>query len=273
MKKITIITPCYNAERFIKDTAETVVNQTAVLSNRADLEYIICDGCSFDNTIGIIKDLKSPFIKLISEKDLGMYDALAKGLKMAEGDICAYINAGDYYSRHAFDIVLDIFEQKNVKWLTGLNVFYNENSQIVGVFLPYKYRNSLIKCGYYGSKLPYIQQESTFWHSSLNKLLDFNVLKKFKYAGDYYLWHQFSEYVELKIVEAYLGGFKIHKGQLSSNHQGYREEVNIIRQNPNIMNFMLCYMDKILWKVPGKIKKLLNKEGLFRYNHELQKWI
>jgi glycosyltransferase involved in cell wall biosynthesis len=218
MRKFSIITPCFNAEKYIGESISSVINQSSILSGRAELEYIICDGNSADNTIEIAQGFQEhpnyKSIKLISESDTGMYEALTKGLKMASGDICAYINAGDLYNLTAFDIVLELFESKRVSWLTGYDFWYNEDAQITSILLPYKYRQAFFTFGLYGTVLPYLQQESTFWSASLNELIDYSYLSSLKYAGDFYLWLEFSKVEELKIVQSYLGGFRIHAGQL-----------------------------------------------------------
>ena len=150
--KFSIITPCFNAERYIEETVLSVVNQSAILSGRAELEYIICDGGSTDKTVEIVKSVtlnSQSQITIISEPDLGMYDALSKGLKIASGNICAYINADDLYNYRAFDIVLDLFFQKHVKWLTGYQAIYSDNSYLTYFQLPYQYRKNFIRYGFY----------------------------------------------------------------------------------------------------------------------------
>jgi glycosyltransferase involved in cell wall biosynthesis len=273
MKKISIVTPCFNAERFIQETIDSVLNQTAVLSNRAELEYIICDGDSDDRTVNIVKSINAHSIKLISEPDTGMYSALAKGLQLASGDIIAYINAGDYYHKCAFDIVLDLFEDNQVNWLTGYTMLYNEKSYALPQTLPYKYRKRFFSCGMYGKKLPYIQQESTFWSAALNSCINFDLLSNFKMAGDFYMWQQFSNLEELKIVEAYLGGFRRQKGQLSENRVAYDREVAEMIVSPNLVDLFLANFDHVMFHfAPNKLKKIVNNHGIFRFNHSLQKW-
>ena len=272
-KKFSIITPCLNAEKYIEETLNSVINQTAILSDRAELEYIICDGCSSDQTLDIIKKYKNNSVKIISEPDSGVYSALSKGLKLASGNIVAYINAGDFYNKCAFDIVLDIFETKNVNWLTGYNFQYNEQSYVVNVYLPPIYRRRFFKCGFYATKFPCVQQESTFWASSLNKSINHEYLTKLKYAGDFFLWLQFVKAHELKIVQAHLGGFRIHKGQLSSNLEAYQQEVNCMVNKPEFWDYILAFFDKSLWQAPPRLKKAVNKNGLFQFSHQLQEWI
>jgi glycosyltransferase involved in cell wall biosynthesis len=275
-KKFSIITPCFNAEKYIKETVMSVIAQSAVLSQKVELEYIILDGYSTDGTIDIVETIKHDSncdsIKIISEPDSGMYDALSKGLNIVSGDIVAYINAGDYYNKYAFDVVLEIFESGKASWLTGYSTFYNEKSQIVETILPFKYRKELFACGFYGVGLPTVQQESTFWSSELNTLIDYEYLSKLKYAGDFYLWLQFSKACELKIVQSYLGGFRFHRGQQSANENYYRERSSLI-SNPNVYQLALATFDRMIWSAPSKVKRFFNKEGIFCYNHEQQEWI
>jgi glycosyltransferase involved in cell wall biosynthesis len=279
MKKISIITPCRNAERYIGETIGSVVSQTALLSGRAELEYIICDGLSTDRTVEIAESTTNGFrhgtVRIVKRRDRGMYDALAHGLNMASGDICAYINAGDYYSKHAFDVVLDLFEAKKIKWLTGFSTVYNERSYLVEVYLPFKYRTRFFTNGYYGRLLPHVQQESTFWSVELNSSINYDRLAGFRYAGDFYLWHQFSRNAELKIVAAYLGGFKRHRGQLSENNQAYHREIEVIvgGRKPGVGDRILARFDSIVWKLPPVVKKKFNRDGLYCFDHERQEWV
>lgn len=90
MSKISIITITYNAGNFLEKTLDSVINQSF-----QDFEHIIIDGASNDNTLEIIEKYKISNIKLISEKDGGIYDAMNKGLKMAKGQYVWFINAGD----------------------------------------------------------------------------------------------------------------------------------------------------------------------------------
>lgn len=275
MKKISIITPCINAERHIAETIESVIAQTAILSGRAELEFIICDGNSTDSTVSIVNSYSKGncSIKIISEPDSGMYAALAKGLKRASGDIIAYLNAGDFYNRCAFDIVLDLFEQKQVRWLTGYNVHYNDKSYFLNVKLPFKYRRDFFASGFYGTRLIFVQQESTFWDASLNQCINLDQLAAFKYAGDYYLWSRFAMECDLQIVEAYLGGFRIEKGQLSENREAYLQEMMPLMTKPQFYYHFLVFFDRVMWYAPVEFKKWFNRNGLFRYDNELQKWV
>jgi len=270
--KISIVTPCYNAQQFIEETAVSVLNQTAIRAGRATLEYLICDGASRDATIEIVESLRSPQITLVSERDEGMYEALAKGLSRTTGDIVAYINAGDYYHPHAFDAVIDVFEAPEISWLTGYDAIYNEAGVVVKVLSPFVYRRRLFACGAYGRFLPFVQQESTFWRRELLESVDMEKLAFFRLAGDAYLWTCFSQRADLYIAETLLGGFRKHRGQLSERTNEYRKEVEAFTRPPSFTDRLIGASDRLLWQAPARLKKFMNPDRLLSYDHDLARW-
>jgi glycosyltransferase involved in cell wall biosynthesis len=90
MPLLSIITITYNAELFLEKTLLSVKNQTV-----NNFEYILIDGGSSDKTLDIAKKYKDLFSTIISEKDNGLYDAMNKGLKLAQGEYVWFMNAGD----------------------------------------------------------------------------------------------------------------------------------------------------------------------------------
>ena len=89
---VSIITVTLNSEKTIRDTIESVVNQTY-----KNIEYIIIDGCSSDKTLEIVNEYKGFISKIISEPDSGIYDAMNKGVALSKGEIIGIINSDDYY--------------------------------------------------------------------------------------------------------------------------------------------------------------------------------
>lgn len=97
MPLFSIITVCFNAAEVISQTMESLYDQTY-----DDYEYIIIDGLSKDNTLQVIENTKEKYDKLgitkvISEKDQGIYDAMNKGVRLATGKYCCFMNAGDSF--------------------------------------------------------------------------------------------------------------------------------------------------------------------------------
>jgi glycosyltransferase involved in cell wall biosynthesis len=95
MIKITVITVCYNAEKEIEKTIKSVLNQSY-----ANMEYLIIDGKSDDNTLALVKNLtsgKAKNVQIYSEKDFGIYNAMNRGIVRASGDYVIFMNAGDSF--------------------------------------------------------------------------------------------------------------------------------------------------------------------------------
>lgn len=224
--KISIVTPCRNAARYLPETIESILNQTAVLDGRAILEYLIIDGASTDTTPEVVAKYAGRGIQFRSEPDAGVYDALAKGLKAATGEIVAYLNAGDCYHPRAFEVLLEVFAHPDVDWVTGYSVLMNERSQITASWKPTRFRREFFETGVYLGPFPRhsIQQESTFWSGKLNATIDFDRLRRFRLAGDYFLWVSFAKKAALHSVYTHLAAFRIHGGQLSGDLQSYNSE-------------------------------------------------
>ena len=102
--KFSIITP-YNSRDTIANTLESVLSQTI-----QDYEYLVIDGGSTDGTVEILEEYEKKFhgkMKFWSEKDQGIYDAMNKGIKRADGDIIGIINSDDWYEKDALENVLN----------------------------------------------------------------------------------------------------------------------------------------------------------------------
>lgn len=108
--KVSIITVCYNAEQTIEKTIQSVLSQSY-----ANIEYIIIDGSSTDNTISVLNKYKTQIAKIVSEPDKGIYDAMNKGIRVATGDIIGIINADDWYEKDAVENVVNAFNNSDVE--------------------------------------------------------------------------------------------------------------------------------------------------------------
>ncbi|MFZ4612746.1 MAG: glycosyltransferase family 2 protein, partial [Bacteroidia bacterium] len=103
LPKISIITPSYNQGQYIEETILSVINQ-----DYPNIEYIVMDGGSNDQTVEIIKKYESKITYWVSEKDKGQADAINKGFARATGDILCWLNSDDYF----FDGTLKFVAEK-----------------------------------------------------------------------------------------------------------------------------------------------------------------
>lgn len=122
MKKISIITPSFNQGQFLEQTIDSVLSQ-----NYPNLEYIIMDGGSTDNSKEIIKKYEKHLHFWTSEKDNGQSDAINKGLKLVSGDIINWLNSDDYYAPNALHKVAEYFNDDNTLVVAGKSNIWKQN--------------------------------------------------------------------------------------------------------------------------------------------------
>jgi glycosyltransferase involved in cell wall biosynthesis len=271
--KFTIVTACRNAAQYIEETVKSVLSQTIFVSGRCELEYLVYDGASTDGTLELLRPYERRGVTVISERDTGVYAALAKGLQRATGDYVAYLNAGDFYHPAGLSIAAECFDLPGVNWLTGYAVTYNDQSQFTACFLPFRYRRRLFECGAYGTLLPlHLQQESTIWRRSLHTSVDFQFLQKLRLAGDSYLWKCFASASELCIVAGHIGGFRVHRGQLSERANEYRAELRSFSRAPSVIDRLQCLADGLFCAAPERLKTWASRSTLIFYDHVRQAW-
>ncbi|WP_026568363.1 glycosyltransferase family 2 protein [Bacillus sp. UNC41MFS5] len=130
MNLISIITPCFNSENTIRQTLESVLNQSY-----QNFEYIIIDGASTDDTLNIINEYKILFgekLRIFSEPDDGIYDAMNKGISKAKGSIVGIINSDDWYELNTLELINQNYTGAKYEILYGMQKNWeNEKEKIV----------------------------------------------------------------------------------------------------------------------------------------------
>lgn len=130
---VSIITVAYNSEQTIARTMESVLNQTYPA-----IEYIVIDGASTDNTVSVAESFLPKFeakegytLRIVSESDKGMYDALNKGAQMATGELVGQINADDYYELDGVEKMVNFYKKEHYDAAWGnLNVIKASGNMI-----------------------------------------------------------------------------------------------------------------------------------------------
>lgn len=200
--KISIVTVNYNNGAYLEETIKSVIDQ-----GYPNLEYILIDGGSTDNSLEIIEKYANHFTYWVSEKDEGQYHAIQKGFDQSTGDILAWINSDDKYLPRSLFKVAEIFDKyQDVKWLMGLAREYTEDGALVGqITLPWcrwsKYR-------YLTRDFQFIQQESSFWRRGLWEQAGAKMDLNYALAGDMELWARFFRFEQLHTTTLELAGFR-----------------------------------------------------------------
>ncbi len=254
--KFSIITPTYNSEKTVLDTVESIARQ-----NYSDLEYIVVDGTSTDNTMNLILSYKDKInLKYISERDKGIYDAMNKGIKMATGDIIGILNSDDFYfDNNILSKINSLFEtDSSIDAVYGDLVYVNNNNT--------KKQTRFWKAGEYNeNKLDngWIIPHPTFFvkrevYEKSNKIFD----TTFDLAADYELLIRLLKIQKIKVkyipeilVSMREGGASA--SSLKQRIKGWKE----LRQAWKINNL----------KVPifFVFRRILNKVGQFLYRKNL----
>jgi glycosyltransferase involved in cell wall biosynthesis len=238
--RISIITPSKNQGQFIDQTIQSVLMQ-----GYPDLEYIVMDGGSSDNTIDILKKY-SDRLTWVSEEDSGQANAINKGMKIATGEIVAYLNADDILlSRSLFKVAEAFYNDPKAMWLTGqCRIIDEQGAEIRKPITIYK--NILLRMR--GMPLllvtNYISQPSTFWRRELITMMGL-LDEDFHYAMDYEYWLRFYAKYPPIFVPKYLAAFKIHQSSktTSSGHKReyIDEEKRIIMRHGRLKLFLILH--------------------------------
>ena len=248
--RISIVTPSFNQGKFIRQTIDSVLGQ-----NYPNLEYIIMDGGSTDNTHEILQSYGNK-INWVSEKDQGQADAINKGMFRASGEILAYINSDDCYLPNIFNLVARKFSLTGCKWLTGdYSIIDQDSQEIQGFVVKYKIFWRKFSSSRVLSLLNYIAQPSTFWHRDIWNLIgpyDIDL----QYAMDYDFWLRAFKIESPLILNQTLSRFRIHKTSKGSSQfqNQFDEEINVLRRYNN--NYLIdwlhqChnYLNKQIYKM------------------------
>jgi glycosyltransferase involved in cell wall biosynthesis len=187
--KVSIITPSYNRGHLIEDTIRSVLNQTYT-----KIEYIVVDGMSTDNTVEILEKYREKgVLRYISEKDEGMYYAINKGIRMAHGNIIAYLNSDDRYFPWTVQKAVEVFQK------------YNEVDMIFGDSYVIDVSTNRTHMNIYASYKKYwlplggvICQPTVFLRRGVfDEVGFFNT--GFRYLADCEFWHRINNKKNMKI--------------------------------------------------------------------------
>lgn len=198
MKKISVITTTYNSASTIEDTIKSVIEQDYV-----NVEYIIVDGLSKDNTLEIVNKYKDKISKIISEKDNGIYDALNKGIAAASGDIIALLHSDDFFiNKTVLSKVAAKFEESGADSVYA-DLYYVDQSntnKIVRKWVSGKYKHGMFLNGWMPPHPAFFVKKSCY-----EKYGVFNL--QFQSAADYELMLRFLH--KHKISTAYINEYLV----------------------------------------------------------------
>lgn len=253
--KVSIITVCYNAAETIADTLRSVRQQTY-----RNIEHIVVDGGSVDNTLAVVAAEGSHVIKLVSERDRGIYDAMNKGLALATGEVVGFLNADDVLAHT--DVIKKIAQTMadpaiNACYGDLVYVAQDDTNKIVRYWKSQAYRHGLFDRGwvpahptFYARRVLY--QNYGNFDLDMQLAADFDILLRF-FEG----YGITSTYIPEVLVRMRLGG---------ATNVSVR---NVLRQNMEIAKAFRKYglsvgLKPFVFRLMSRLSQFVRKPSLRR---------
>jgi len=222
--RISIIIPSYNQGHFIGDTLDSIVNQ-----DYPNLELIIVDGGSCDETVDVIGRYTRHVNWWVSEPDDGQANAINKGMTHATGEILAWLNSDDCLMPGAlFRVAKQFMASNDTDVVYGHRVLINETGEDVGKWVLPGHRKFIL------TYADFVPQETMFWRATLWQKIGGMLDESFQFAMDWELIRRFLDAdAKFKLIPAFLGQFRMHEMQKTNAHietDGFKEMEVIRRQ-------------------------------------------
>lgn len=250
--KISLITVTYNSAKTLPDTIQSVLSQSY-----SNIEYIIIDGASQDNTIDIVKEYEPLFngrIGWISERDDGLYDAINKGIAMSTGDVVGILNSDDFFtSPTVIEEIANNFSEE-IDAVYGDVHFVNSTdlARPIRYYSSKIFRPSLMKLGFMPAHPTFYCRKSCYDKYGLYKTdfkiaADFDLLLRFIYVH-----HISLKYLPLDMVTMRVGGASTNG--LKSHVCIMKEHLRSFKENGLKSNFFLLSL-RYFYKLTEYIRK------------------
>jgi len=265
MIKFSIITVVYNGEDQIRKTILSVINQTY-----KSIEYIIIDGYSQDNTLGICLQFESQVDRIISEQDDGLYDAMNKGIKLATGDYIIFMNCGDSFASENTlnDVSIQIdksLHKTNPEFIYGDSI----EESLDGNNVYYKKARSH-KFAWYGM---FTHHQSMIYKTDIINSNNISYNQKYFIAADYQFTGEFLKYCS-SIEQMRIPICIFKQGGISSKWQkeGLKQQW-IIRRSIFKYGIIKCFIITFILIIANLIRKFFAPVyNLFRFSRTKNKY-
>jgi glycosyltransferase involved in cell wall biosynthesis len=258
--QISIITPSFNQGHFIEDTIESILSQ-----NYKNLEYIIIDGGSSDNTLEIIRKYENRINYWVSEKDRGQADAINKGFKLAHGELLGWVNSDDILLPGCLSQIANVYNVNHGPDVIHVNFIYiDQNNRILKMINLPRQNSFFLEKGKWS-----VSQPAVFYkHSRLKEIGFLNV--DLRLSMDLDLWVRLNKSgIKIAHLAQYLGAFRWHADSLTSHSiRGKRKRND---ENPETQKILsqafpaTSSASRKFWRLIWRIYQLINGNYLIAY--------
>ncbi len=254
----SVVIPLYNKEKRVKNTIESVLNQTF-----QDFEVIVVNDGSTDNSLEVVKSFNDERIRIINQKNSGVSSARNRGIKEAKYEWIAFLDADDLWDHNKLEMVAEVIDkEKNVNWIiTGYTLLKNEKRSVKLIYNKNRKLENVIDDLLLGLKIHtsavivqkkiFIEDERLFFREGLNN------------SEDREVWYKLCcSYPNPVYINKSLSYYNIEQG---GNNLTNNPNVNFLNMNDRLNDFFRdMEIDDVL-----KLKKHINK---INYNIMLSYW-
>ena len=220
--KLTVVTPSFNQGKYIKRTIDSVLTQGI-----SDLEYIVMDGGSTDETVEILKSYGERIIWK-SEKDEGQTDAVNKGIRMSTGDIIGWLNSDDIYYPEMVNMVLKVFaENPEINVVYGNAYHIDEDDKIIEEYYTEDFDYERLK------DICFICQPSLFFRKGIVDKYGY-LDDKLQYCMDYDYWLRIGKGEKFYRLNEFIAGSRLYDDNKTLGARRKVHEEMLIMQEKNL---------------------------------------
>ena len=246
--KISIITVCFNSSKTIEKTFQSIKNQSY-----QNLEYLVVDGGSSDDTLKIIKNYSSCISNYISESDKGLYDAMNKGISMATGDIIGILNSDDIFvDNYVLEKVAKFHTKNSIDASVGNITQFNKNDKVVRKYSAKNWSPNKLKIGFMPAH-PAIFFKRDLFENYGKYRLDFVSGADYELIIRFFLRNKITwKYSDITTTAMLIGGIS------SSGYKSYKLISREIKKALELNNIKFSYfkvLSRVIWKLNGIFKK------------------
>lgn len=242
--KISLITVTYNSGATLCDTIQSVLAQTYT-----NVEYIVVDGLSKDNTMDIVREYEPQFekrMKWISEKDKGLYDAMNKGVRMATGDVVGILNSDDFFTANdVLEKVAAGFDEQTDAVYGDLHYVHPDDLQhSVRYYSSKIFKRNLMRMGFIPAHPTFYCRRECFdkfgyYKTDYKIAADFDLLLRFIYVNRIRIKYLPMDMVTMRTGGASTNGLKSRMGGMNEHLRSLRE--NGVKSNRFILSLRYFY--------------------------------
>lgn len=249
--KITVVTVAYNSMATIADTVRSVQMQTY-----PDIEHLIIDGNSTDKTLDVVAAFHNPKIRIISEPDFGIYDAMNKGFSHSTGDVIGFLNADDYFvDINVIERIANEFEDSDVKATFGDLIYVSrDGKKIMRYWKSEKCNSRNLALGWHPPH-PTFYVRRTLFERNGNFCLDY------KLAADVELMIRYlkdpnikTSYIPVVLVCMRIGG--VTNNSMRNIWKQNREIFDALRRNMIEYSLLKFLLFKIFNRINQRVARL-----------------